>query len=180
MGVGAFRGCWALDGAAVSIAGMKSRLPLFVLCVALLGMSVGCMTEKRVYQVSVKNDLAEPITVCLVKEYGPVEKGWESPEDVAVSHPITDDFLPSIVVAPGKSRSSAPVEGSFDKVKGRAYLRVYLGTPTLTEMLAIGKGSLSRLDLLLQPGTNSYVVDEEVGKIVGNRVPSTEPAVVQP
>ena len=67
--------------------------------------------------------------VSLVKEYGPVEQGWESPEDIAESHPITDEFLPSIVVEPGKTRSSTPTEGSFDKMKGRAYLRVYLGTP---------------------------------------------------
>ena len=180
MGVGALCGCWALAGTAVKIAGMKPRFPLFVLCVALLGMSVGCMTEKRIYQVSVKNNLAQPITVWLVKEYGPVEQGWESPEDIAESHPITDEFLPSIVVEPGKTRSSTPTEGSFDKMKGRADPRVYLGTPALTEMLAIGAGSLSRLDLLLQPGANSYVVDEEVGKIVGKRVPSTEPAIVQP
>ncbi len=158
-----------------SICGMKCRLQFFILCVALLGMSVGCMTEKRVYQVSVKNDLAEPITVWLVKEYGPVETGWESPEDVAVSHPITDDSLPAIRVPPGKTASRGPIEGDFDKSQGRAYLRVYLGTPTLTEMLAMGTGSLSRLDLLLQPGANAFVVEDEVGKLVGKPVPATQP-----
>jgi len=164
---------WAVAG---SICAMKRRLCYSVLCVALLGMSVGCMSEKRVYQVSVRNDLAEPITVWLVKEYGPVEAGWESPEDVAVENPITDEVLPAIKVPPGKTASRGPIEGRFDKFKGRAYLRVYLGTPTLTEMLAMGKESLSRLDLLLQPGANAYVVDEQVGRIAGTRVaPTTQP-----
>jgi hypothetical protein len=162
-------------GPAGSICGMRSRLQFSILCVALLGMSVGCMTEKRVYQVSVHNDLAEPITVWLVKEYGPVEQGWESPEDVAVNNPITDDQMPAIKVPPGKTASRGPVEGEFDKSKGRAYLRVYLGTPTLTEMLAMGKGSLSRLDLLLQPGSNAFVVDDEVGRIVGKPAATTQP-----
>ena len=72
------------------------------------------------------------------------------------------------------------MEGKFDKEKGRAYLRVYLGTPTLTEMLAIGKGSLSRLDLLLTPGANAFVVDDEVEKIVGKRVPTTQGIAAPP
>jgi hypothetical protein len=165
-------------GSAGNMPGMKRRLCYSVLCVALLGMSVGCMSEKRVYQVSVRNDLAEPITVWLVKEYGLVEAGWESPEDVAVENPITDDRMPAITVPPGKTASRGPIEGRFDKFKGRAYLRVYLGTPTLTEMLAMGKDSLSRLDLLLQPGANAYVVNEQVGRIAGTRVaPTTQPDV---
>jgi hypothetical protein len=159
---------------------MKNRIPFFILCIALLSMSVGCMTEKRVYQVSVHNQLAQPITVWLVKQYGPLEQGWESPEDVAVSHPITDDLLPSIVVMPGTTRKSGAIVGRFDKDKGRAYLRVYLGTPTLTDMLAIGEGSLSRLDLLLQPGANAFDIDEEVGRITGNRVPTTQEVPAQP
>ncbi len=155
-------------GAWVKIECMKLR---YILLLPLLVASVGCMTEKRSYQVTVENKLSRPVTVWLVKEYGPMEDGWLSPEQIAtLANPPADDHLPAVVLPPGRHADRGPINGSFDPVHGRAYLRVYSGTPTLTEMLAIGKGSLSRMDLLLQPGANAFEIDDDDGLMKATKV----------
>lgn len=137
---------------------VPALLPLIVL-------SVGCSTERRSYDVAVENRLATPITFWLTKEYGPMEAEWLSPEQVAtLTDPPDDDKLPDIVVPPGRTMTTrGPLTGSFDKARGRAYLRVYSGSPTLTEMLAMGRGSLHRADVLLRPGANRVIVQDKNG-----------------
>ncbi len=158
----------------VTFTDMPSRV--FIFAALLLG-TVGCMSEKRTYQVSVQNQLSVPITVWLVKENGPAESKWLSPEDIGMANPISDENLPDIVVPPGKTATRPPLEGKFDKDRGRAYLRVYQGTPSLTEMLASDKGEMNRLDLLLDPGVrNDFVVDDHAGYLSATKIPATEPS----
>lgn len=144
------------------------RAPALLLAALFAG---GCSTEMRSYQVSVRNDTQQPITGWMVKEFGPDEIGWESPEEMGLQNPDEDSRqLPDIVVPPGRAAISAPVPGRFDKLQGRVYLRVYAGTPTLTQMLAMDRNSMSRTDVLLLPGRNAVVVDDNSGYLHGVRV----------
>jgi hypothetical protein len=139
--------------------------PRHFLIVPMLAITVGCMTERRSYQVAVENKLDHPISFWLVKEHGPTEPGWLSPEQVATeANPPADDNLPAVVVPPGKTATTrGPIEGDFDKERGKAIVRVYAGTPTLTQTLAIGRGSLGRIDVPLQPGPNHLIVRDNNG-----------------
>lgn len=147
-----------------------------LLYLLLLVVGTGCYTEQRAYQVSVHNQLAQPITCWMVKEDGPQENGWLSPEDIGVANPVSDDRLPDVIVPAGKTASCGPILGKFDKERGRAYLRVYAGTPTLTEMLAIGRNSMSRLDLLLEPGPNAFTIDAPAGILTASKTAATQPS----
>jgi hypothetical protein len=143
----------------------------FFACVPLLAaMVIGCSTERRSYQVAVQNRLDKPITFWLTKEHGPMEEGWLSPEQEAMrADEPPEDKLPKVVVPPGKTAvTPKPIEGDFDRGQGRAILRVYSGTPTLTETLAIGKGSLSRVDVPLEPGSNHIVIQDINGTMKGS------------
>jgi hypothetical protein len=152
------------------------------LIVPLLAVTVGCMTERRSYQVAVENKLDHPISFWLVKEHGPMESGWISPEQLATEvNPPGDDNLPAVVVPPGKTASTrGPIEGDFDKDRGKALVRVYAGTPTLTQTLAIGRGSLSRLDVPLQPGVNHLLVQDNNGMMEAVKQPLPQRAPEPP
>ena len=127
--------------------------------VALVPMLVGCLNETRTYSLSVRNGLTTPIRVCLTKSNGPSEPDWMSPEEAAAPpHPASDQRPPGQILKPGQTASLSNVAGSFDPRFGRAFLRVYLGDPTLTEMLAISAGSSNRVDVPLDPGPNRLVV----------------------
>jgi hypothetical protein len=154
---------------------MKTRL---LLAVPLLLMAIGCSTETRTFEVSVQNRTSKPISLWTVKEYGPPETAWLSPEQVAVlANPPADDQLPGQVIPPGQTAiNKTPLEGKFDKIRGRAFARIYEGTPTLTQMLAIDRGSLSRLDLPLQPGFNSFIIEDDGGLITAVRKSQTSEA----
>ena len=148
---------------------MHVRCTLLPLTLLLLCAGVGCSTEKKTFDVSVENHLDKPITFWLVKEHGPMEDGWLSPEDIGMlANPPEDDALPDVVVPPGKTATTPrPLTGTFEKGRGRALLRVFAGTPTLPQMLAMDHGSADRLDLLLKPGRNRVVIKDKYGLIDG-------------
>ena len=142
----------------------------FFACVPLMAaMAIGCSIERRSYQVAVQNKLDKPITFWLTKEHGPLEEGWLSPEQEAMrTDAPPEDKLPKVIVPPGKTAvTPKPIEGDFDRDHGRAILRVYSGTPTLTETLAIGRGSLSRVDVPLEPGANHIIIQDINGAMRG-------------
>jgi hypothetical protein len=157
---------------------MKWRADTSILAAMLL-MAGGCMNETRSYEVSVHNGLQQPVTVWLVKEHGPDEAGWESPEEMGLENPEEDSargHLPDVIVPPAGVAHCGPVTGQFDKLQGRAYLRVYQGTPTLTQMLAIDRASPSRVDVLLEPGRNRVDVDDQQGYLSAHRAEGPSPA----
>jgi hypothetical protein len=155
--------------------------PCYALCIALLAV-VGCTTETRSYEIAVKNDTSKPITMWTVKENGPLEDAWMSPEDFGMMvSPPPDDKLPRKVIPPGKTISNrAPLPGEFDKSRGRAYVRIYEGVPTLSQMLAIDRSSLDRLDLLLAPGPNSFIITESGGALTFDKGPLPRPSAPPP
>ena len=133
----------------------------------LLGVLVGC-AETRTYQVSVKNNTGDPITIGLVKEGEPFEPQWASPEDAAI-----DGYEPSprmwAAIPPGKTADTGSVQGKFDQ-NAQAYLRVYQGSLNLSGILAISRGQPNRIDIPLHPGMNQFTVTRQ-----GDRFTATRP-----
>lgn len=152
-----------------------------LLCVVLLLSAVGCFNETRTYSLSVRNELTSPVSICLTKTHGPDEDAWQSPEElVEPPRPATDQTPPGAVILPGQTATRGPFTGRFDPDRGRAFLRVYAGTPNLTQMNAISPGSADRLDIPLDVGTNRIEIKEgEGGKMTAECVtgpwPATQP-----
>ncbi len=146
--------------------------------VALLLLCGGCATETRTYSLIVRNELTTPVEVCVTKMYGPDEAGWESPEQLAAPpHPASDQTAPGAVLQPGKTATRGQFTGRFDRDRGRAILRIYAGTPTLTEMNAISSGSENRVDIPLLQGENRLaILRDEEGRIKAVRVSGAWPA----
>jgi hypothetical protein len=138
----------------------------------LLSLVVGC-SHSRVYQVAVTNETGEPITFGLVKQGEPFEQKWASPEDAAIygEKPSAETWA---AIAPGKTAVSGQVKGRF-RTNSEAYLRVYEGKLDLEGILAISRGQPNRLDLLLTPGFNKFVITDEGGHFVAHRDENAQP-----
>lgn len=128
----------------------------FILCCLL---AVGCQSyEKRVYDVTLKNDSTGPVTVWLTKDGPPYEPGWLAPEDLAIESPKGPTHVISgLVVASGKTAFTGPRKGQFEP-QTRAVLRVYAGQLKFEEMLATSEDDKRRIDLRLHPGVSDLVV----------------------
>ena len=133
----------------------------------LLG-TTGCGPQERTYQVIVRNDSAEPVTMDLVKDGPPAEGPWASPEELA-QVTRADSIRWGQGLPAGKTAESEPKRGRFDRGTN-AVLRIYAGLPTMTEMLAISRGSMDRVDLVLPPGTSTIVVEDQSGRLTARVV----------
>src|SRR5262245_54356786 len=102
---------------------MKISAILLVLCAV-----VGCKSyATRVYDVTVKNDAASPITIWLTKDGPPFEPGWVAPEELAIESPKTaDKVVGGVIIPEGKSADTGPLKGLFEPGT-HAVLRVYGG-----------------------------------------------------
>lgn len=142
-------------------------LPLLVAAV------VGC-SDTRSYQVAVRNETRDPITVGFTKEEGgPFEPHWATPEELAIATP--DPNAPgrgwdSVVVPPGRTGAAGPIKGKFDGA-AKAVLRVYGSKGPVDELLAISPGSPRRVDVPLAPGRNALIVRDDGGRLTVERVP---------
>lgn len=132
-------------------------------------LMVGCGTKPQSFDVAVRNQTSEPLTVWLTKKGdAPREPQWSSPEDVAIAGVGKDGLVPGIVVKPGEARG-AQLEGKFPG-NSRAVLRVYRGELTLDDMLARHDAdSFRRLDVPLSAGLNHLIVTESNGKLTAER-----------
>jgi hypothetical protein len=130
-----------------------------------LAAAGGCYDMKqRQYQLSVRNDTSRPLTLWLTKDGPPIEAGWRSPEDLEIETPSADERIAGVVVEPGKTGTAGPVKGEFGP-QTNAVLRVYGGATKIAEILAIGRKSANRLDVVLKPGVNRLVVTDTDGKM---------------
>ena len=140
---------------------MRFLVPTLALFFALM---IGGCAPTRTYNVSVRNDLTQPITVWLTKSGPPAERKWLSPEQIARGElpggPIAGRTLP-----PGKTAQTGPVKGKFPQGTV-AVLRIYLGQHTFDELLAMNRRDSSRVDVTLSPGASSLIVREQNGKLV--------------
>jgi hypothetical protein len=127
---------------------------------------VGCAAT-RTYQVSIKNDTANPITIGLVKEGDPFEGQWASPEEAAIAgqEPSAQMWA---AVPPGKTADTGPVQGKFNS-KADAVLRIYEGKLNLSGILAVSRDQPNRRDILLHPGLNRLTITQRDGKLEATR-----------
>jgi hypothetical protein len=130
----------------------------------LLSLTAGCFTETRSFSLTVKNDWDQPVTICVTKTHSPPEQGWESPEElIAPPHPPSDQTPPGALIQPGQTATRPEFKGSFDPARGRAYLRIYAGKLTLSQMNAISPGNPDRMDIVLEPGPNRIEIRSAPG-----------------
>ena len=128
---------------------------------------VGCRTT---YDVKVRNDLKQPVTVWLTKNGPPAEANWLSPEQIAIGNVPAGEKRSDVVVPSGKTAETGKVKGKFPKGTS-AVLRVYVGQHTLDELLAMSRPGTSRVDVVLPRGKSSLIIREENGKIVASPAP---------
>src|SRR6266576_6584350 len=74
----------------------------------------GCSTEKRTYELAVKNESSKPITIGTIKD-GPSDETWISPEELAISHAREGDQLWGRVVKPGQTATTGEITGTFER-----------------------------------------------------------------
>jgi len=156
---------------------MKSTVAFLLLLCSFCVLCAGCQPQTRAYQVSVRNDTAGPVTIWLLKEGGPYEDGWKSPEDLAIESPKANIPIGGMIVRPGKIADAGPVTGHFDP-DANAVLRVYRGAHSFNELLAISSGSPDRISAKLRPGDNEFLITQQNFRISlepVDQIPATRP-----
>ena len=141
-------------------------MPIRLFAISSLVFIVGCAPQARLYNVSVKNDTANPITVNLTKDGPPVEEAWASPEDIAGGKIKIgpESRLSYQTLQPGKTQGVHGIPGQFD-AKTHAILRVYRGGDLqIRDMLKLSPG-LDRQDVVLGDGDNRFIVRDAGGKL---------------
>ena len=130
----------------------------WIACLMLIVTGVGCGSGKS-YQVEVKNQTLQPVTLWLTKDGPPKEAGWFSPEDSRTGYDLA-------IVPPGKTGFTGNVSGDFPKGTN-AVLRVYEGQKELFHILEDTKAGWSnRVDQVLKPGMNRLSVFERDGQMI--------------
>ncbi len=148
------------------------RFPLLALPL-LCTMLVGCSVPTRTYEISVKNEMTQPITVWVTKSGPPVKRRWLSPEQLATYVNPPGDPIAGRAVPPSKTAHAGPLVGHFPEGT-EAILRVYLGQHTLDELLAMGVRNSDRVDVTLSPGRSAYLVHEANGKMQVDPAPMAQ------
>ena len=81
--------------------------------------------------------------------------------------------MAGIVVNPGEVATPKALKGHFAPGTN-AVLRVYSGATQMSDILAVSRGSPSRLDVVLEPGANHLTVTDGDGRLAispGEREP---------
>ena len=150
---------------ALAPAGVAS---LLLSCLLLL--AGGCNSARtEQFDIEVRNQTDQPLTLSLAKDGPPYEVAWATPEDLAIESPRRrEDWenTPSgmSLLPPGKTASIRKLAGQFDPGT-RGYLRVYAGDLSVSEMLARTIGSPNRVDVPLVPGFNDITIVTHEGHI---------------
>ena len=132
---------------------MKFMMPLLVLLA-----SAGCA-----YQVELKNQTSQPVTLWLTKDGPPAEEGWLSPEQLAEMPREAQPRYDLAIVPPGRTATTEKMSGKFPKGT-HAVLRVYEGEKELFHIVEDAKaGKERRVDHVLKRGMNRLVAVERDG-----------------
>jgi hypothetical protein len=137
---------------------------MYFLALAIVVVAASGCDTIQTYDLSVRNNTPEPVTLWLTKDGPPVEPGWRSPEELARDTLGSDEQISGIIVAPGKTAESGLVKGHFKKGT-TAWLRVYAGERKFSEILATSHGSPNRIDFPLAPGKSDLVVTDQNGHL---------------
>jgi hypothetical protein len=141
---------------------MKS-IGMLLVILSVVSCGVGC-AETRTYEVAVRNDTHQPVTIWLYKEGGPYEDGWKAPEDLAIESPSANEPIGGRIIGPGAIATAGPISGKFDS-DASAVLRVYRGAHTFNELLAISRYSGDRINAHLLPGDNEFLITDRNFKL---------------
>jgi hypothetical protein len=128
----------------------------------LLFSSINCAPRVS-FQLSILNKTDQPVTVGVVKEGEPYEATLASPEQLAIQTSL--EALPpwGHVIPPGRTLDSPPITGTFPR-GAAAVLRVYRGEFTNAQLLAISNPSPDRAEVLLFPGLNQILIQDDRDK----------------
>lgn len=142
--------------------------PLGLLLLAAL--LTGCTPMQiRSYDLTVRNQTAQPLTIWLTKNGPAWERGWKSPEDLAIESPAASEPIAGVVVPPGRSARTGKVTGKFAPATD-AVLRIYRGQRSFNELLAISRDSPDRIDYILPAGQSVLVVEQDSTGLIVRRV----------
>src|SRR5262245_58718980 len=141
--------------------------------IPILVFLTGCGGASRTYEVNLRNESMQPVTVWLTKSGPPYEASWKPPEQLALEQPGSDKLLGGVIIPAGSAGSTGSVSGRFP-ADTDAILRVYLGEYSISGLLAISRGSPNRIDVVLKPGVNNLSVRDRGGRTV------VEPTSQQP
>jgi hypothetical protein len=140
----------------------------------LVFFSINCAPRVS-FQLSILNKTDQPLTVGVIKEGEPYERDLASPEQLAIQTSL--EALPpwGHVIPPGRTLDSPTITGTFPR-GAAAVLRVYRGEFTNAQLLAISNPSPDRAEVLLFPGLNQIIVQEDREKgLIVQRVRSKSP-----
>jgi hypothetical protein len=161
-----------------------AKMPVALFLALLLSPAlVGCGTHTETFDVRVRNNTNQVVTLCLAKDAprghfpGPEEDAWKPPEDLASesADERSKDLPPQ--VPPGKQATVRRLKGTFDGYS-HGVLRCYWGDMTVSQMAARGPGSPDRVDVPLTPGLNSITLVDKDARLtaeVEQDVPSAFP-----
>jgi hypothetical protein len=139
---------------------MRYSRTLLLAMPGLLFLAIGCaQVQTRQYQVTVDNQSSKPVTVWLTKNGEFYEDTWKAPEDWAIESPHAKDPVAGVVVPSHEKRGTDVLTGKF-RPETDAILRVYDGQLTFNEILAAGKSTGGRKDVVLKPGSNDVTVTD--------------------
>jgi hypothetical protein len=146
-----------------------------LIALPVLFFAIGC-ADKRTYQIAVRNETAQPLTVGVAKDGGRFERQWASPEQAVLRTTGEDERAwDSVVIPPGQVGSAGPISGDFSG-GAEAILRVYSGDLELSDVLAISRRSPERADVPLAPGRNAIIIREARGRLTYERAKLPPPS----
>lgn len=144
---------------------------------------VGCTpTATHRFDVTVRNDTPNPLTLALVKDGPPYEAAWATPEDFAIDASRAREEWAGKTgrlrgLPPGKTAEVVGLTGKFE-AGTRAFVRVYNGDLTVSQMLSKAADSPDRVDVILVPGPNELTVVPD-GSAIKARVDRPGPVVAK-
>ncbi len=139
-----------------------TRMKSMVCVLFVMTLSVGCASS---YQVELKNQTTQAVTLWLTKDGPPPEQGWYSPEQLATMPADLRATYDLAIVPPGRTATTEPMAGEFPRGTN-AVLRVYEGEKELFHILEDAKaGRERRIDKTLKKGMNRFVAVERDGRI---------------
>lgn len=141
---------------------IEKRLCLVLLGALLAAPLVGCAPSRTyAFNVTVENKTDQLLTVFLIKDGPPVEKGWMSPENMVMQRRADDDSIANFAleVPPGRTLyGKRDVTGKFEP-NTIPILRIYRGRfKGLSELLAVSSSSPDFLEITLPPGPSTWTI----------------------
>jgi hypothetical protein len=133
----------------------------------------GCGPRKEQFDVFVKNDTKNVLSIGFTKDNGPDQDIFMPPEFMALDDKIDASKTGwGLALSPGKTATpnkDKPVVALLDDKGGNVYLRIYRGEIPLSDMIGISRGSPNRLDIVLTPGESHFSITEKDGRLIANK-----------